>query len=687
MTDYSKQTVANLRQLLKDRGIPSTGLTRKAQIIEKLEEWDKKEAAPTEVEAEPELEQAAVPVEEETKDEADPEAGRAQGESRGNSGGVRRNTDMEVVVVDPEVVLEPIKEPEVGAPIEVSISAPDADAVEARVEKNAPETADELASAPDAPEAAPAPDVPEPTSTEPAQATLPNSEPAVADFATVDRTPSAALDEKPSIEKAELSVPEHSIASTAEGSRLNTEELEADSKKRKRRSLSPSLPLQDVRAKKARPSDDAAPEVHLKEDGDVDTVMQQRPPEGEEQGDEHKTVDEAAKTTSQSESKTPEAEDVTAAAKAKSLTPESERRPETGKKEKAPRYRELFEPAPDRAPEEAITDDRPIVPALHAATPAIYIRNLMRPMRPDPLRAHLVSLASPPSSSPDPSIVRTLFIDNMKTHALVLLASTTSASRVRASLHGSIWPPEANRKELWVDFVPEDKVEDWIREEEDAIATEKETRGSGRPPPKKFEVVYPTDDEGAVTAVFQEVGASGPSWNPPKGPRHPSQQTGTSAGVSATPTLPKPAPTQETRQDIEKSFKTLDELFSSTTAKPSLYYLPVSDDRSEARLKELSLETSQDWTAEGTRKGRGMQGSRKDQKVRFGYDEEDRLIEVGPDFGPWADDSVRGGGRGGGGFGGGYRGRGGARGGGGWRGGDFGGGFRGGRGGGWRSGN
>jgi len=40
MSDYSKLTVANLRAVLKQRGIPSTGLTRKAQIIEKLEEAD-----------------------------------------------------------------------------------------------------------------------------------------------------------------------------------------------------------------------------------------------------------------------------------------------------------------------------------------------------------------------------------------------------------------------------------------------------------------------------------------------------------------------------------------------------------------------------------------------------------------------------------------------------------------------
>jgi len=44
MADYSKQTVAQLRQLLKDRSIPGTGLTRKAQIIEKLQEADAAEA-------------------------------------------------------------------------------------------------------------------------------------------------------------------------------------------------------------------------------------------------------------------------------------------------------------------------------------------------------------------------------------------------------------------------------------------------------------------------------------------------------------------------------------------------------------------------------------------------------------------------------------------------------------------
>lgn len=42
MTDYKEKTVAVLRQELKECGIPSTGLTRKAQIIEKLEEDDER---------------------------------------------------------------------------------------------------------------------------------------------------------------------------------------------------------------------------------------------------------------------------------------------------------------------------------------------------------------------------------------------------------------------------------------------------------------------------------------------------------------------------------------------------------------------------------------------------------------------------------------------------------------------
>lgn len=464
------------------------------------------------------------------------------------------------------------------------------------------------------------------------------------DFARPTQTPSPTSDEKISIEKPELlPIPERSATSTADQSRLNTEELEADNRKRKRRSLTPELSAQEVRTKKPRPSEDVVHEVAVPQD--EDTVMDQRPPEEAEKELDEKAMEKDAVNGSQ------EAETKPAVAVEDTSEPAPEIEKQE-KQEKVDRYRELLKPASEPPLGDAptdIPDDRSVSPALHLATPALYIRNLMRPLRPEPLRAHLLTLASPLSADPDPDTISTLFLDSMKTHALVRFASTTAASRVRASLHGTIWPPEGNRKDLWVDFVPEEKCATWIQEEEDAILAEKEARAAGRPiAAKKFEVVYSEDEDGGYTAVFQEVGAGAAAFNPPKGPRRASHQV---PGAGAAP-----LPTQETRQNAEASFKTLDELFSSTTAKPKLYYLAVSDERAEARRKDLEAETSRDWTPEEKRKGRGIQANRLNQKTRFTFNEEDQVVEAGGDFGPWTEQSDFRGGRGGG--RGGFRGRG-----------------------------
>lgn len=673
MAEYGKQTVAQLRQLLKDRGIPSTGLQRKAQIIEKLEEVDAANAATSEAPEAGDENGDAPPspveqVEQEAGDDATStmpdvpgpvlaEAGEPAAPSPGETGPAPHPA--------PASLLDPL--PETISHIDSDLPPPDPlKAIERSAEENTAE--DEpgaiqpttVFSAPPAdPDEVVGPKVTGPTDEEIggdeknglADDELPDAPgPAAealrfaqqeteaskedADMSLEDNTPSPALTEKLSVEKAELlPIPERS---TAETSRLNTEELEADSKKRKRRSATPELPSQDIRAKKHRPSKEPAPEVHLKEDDDV--VMEERQPEA--------AIGAAGDK---------EEQDVSIA------EPDTKRE----KKEKAARYKDLMKPNTDENPLEAITDDRPTIPALHPVTAALYIRNFMRPLRPEPLRAHLVSLATPTSSSPDSTIIKALFLDAMKTHAFVSFTSTTAASRVRASLHGSIWPPEGNRKELWVDFIPDDHVEDWIKEEEDAIVAEKEARGSGRSIlPKRFEVVYPESADGSVTAIFQEVGSNAPS-NAPRGPRasidirRPSTQHQPLTSTSG-------APSKNARQDIEASFKTLDELFRSTTAKPQLFYLPVSDEISDARLKELDNETSRDWAPGETRKGRGM---KTEMKYKYSFDDEDRIVEVGEDRGPWSEGyrGGRGGSRGGyrgRGGGGGYRGRGGD----GWRG-------------------
>jgi len=444
------------------------------------------------------------------------------------------------------------------------------------------------------------------------------------------------------------SIPERSATTTAEPSRLNTEELEAENKKRKRRSQTPELSTQEVRAKKPRPSDDPVHKTILAKDDDI--VMDQRQPEETEAMEA-----EPINGHSKAEEKVIELADAVSTDNIEASSPGQEHDLLPEKKGKAPRYRELLKPVEDTLSTHPDTpsNDRPVSPALHPVTSALYIRNFMRPLRPEHLRAHLNSLASPPSSTPDSSMIKLLFLDPMKTHAFVLFANTNAASRVRATLHGTIWPPEGNRKDLWVDFIPEEQCKMWISEEEETLAAEKEARASGRPiPAKRFEVVFPEDVDGVVTAVFQEVGTGSVStFNPPKGPRLPGYQAPLPQGVA-----PVMEPTEETREDIAKSFKTLDELFDSTTAKPKLYFLPVSDERYADRLNDLQAETSRNWTPEERRKGRGMQSHGPlDVKLRYTFDKEDRVVEAGTDFGPWAKDYRSGGFRGG--RGGGFRGR------------------------------
>ncbi|KAF1940465.1 SAP domain-containing protein [Clathrospora elynae] len=614
MAEYSKQTVAQLRQLLKDRSIPSTGLTRKVQIIEKLEEADAVEqvvqAGEPEAQAPSDIKPAPLPIP--ATSEPLPET--------------ISHIDSEI---SPPAQIKAIERPAEDATIEN-----EAGAIQAAGVFNAPPADAEDVVGPRVTEHTDA-EVEGDKNEEVAENELPDAPGPAAEalrFAKQDsdlsenlkdskmdeKTASPVPNEQQSVEKPEL-LTVHEPA-TAETSRLNTEELEADSRKRKRRSGTPEMPTQDIRAKKHRPSQEPAPEIHLKEDDDV--VMEQRMPDDGE---------------------------------SPIVDPDTKRE----RKENTTRYKDLVKSGADETPMEALTDDRPTVPALHPVTPALYIRNFMRPLRPELLRAHLVSLATPPSSSPDPTIVKAVFLDAMKTHALVLFSTKTAASRARASLHGSIWPPEGNRKELWVDFIPEENVEDWIREEEDAVTAEKEKRTNGRSmAPKRFEVVYPESSDGSIIAVFQEVGSNAPA-NAPRGPRASIDTRRPSTQQPTTPSIPI-APSKDARHDIEASFKTLDELFRSTEAKPQLFYLPVSDDISDLRLKELDTETSRDWAPGETRKGRGM---KMEQMYKYSFDDEDRIVEVGEDRGPWSE-GYRGA-RGGGGFrgrgrgGGGYRGRGG----------------------------
>lgn len=236
---------------------------------------------------------------------------------------------------------------------------------------------------------------------------------------------------------------------------------------------------------------------------------------------------------------------------------------------------------------------RVVEPAIHPATPALYIRDFMRPLNQLQLKSHLAALATPANQEVDQDLVVNFYIDLIRTHAFVSFKSVSAAVRVRSALHGSVWPAERNRKPLWVDFIPAEKVDNWISQE-------KSSQAGGRSVSKKWEVVYHNvDGEGPIEATLEES-----SDHPTTRPVAPRQLSISGLpGASESPSVrefgkPEPrtalhrAPNPEPR--ASNSFSTLDQLFNSTMAKPVLYWQPVSKSLANRRLDSIDSATSND---------------------------------------------------------------------------------------------
>jgi len=249
-------------------------------------------------------------------------------------------------------------------------------------------------------------------------------------------------------------------------------------------------------------------------------------------------------------------------------------------------------------------DDTPIPPSIHPATRALYIRNFARPLSEPALKAHLTALASTPSSTstattsqPSESPIEYLYLDTIKSHALIIFTTLTAATRVRVGIHTKIWPNERSRKPLWADFVPEESVAGWVDREKQ--------RGSGA----RWEVVYDREaGEGGVRAELEEVGVRrrvGHGGNvgvevlgAPTGPRGERRSAQiaerdfgartiapnfATAATDSTTTISSTAQ-RTTGGGGRVVVKDLDQLFRSTTTKPKLYWMPVDPDISRERL-------------------------------------------------------------------------------------------------------
>lgn len=214
-----------------------------------------------------------------------------------------------------------------------------------------------------------------------------------------------------------------------------------------------------------------------------------------------------------------------------------------------------------------VEEESPAIPSLHAPTSALYIRELMRPLRSEVMEQHIVDLVTPSGKETDADLIRDFYLDQIRTHAFVLLASVPAAQRVRAALHNQIWPNERNRKTLWVDFIPDESVKNWIAKEESA------------PKSARWEVVY-EQDGGSTVAIHREIGSDSKSFSRPP-PTGPAATAGpVYPGIEAAPRGPRggggggrpPYQNPHNRQ---------------TDTKPQLTYTPKDEDVARRRMENM----------------------------------------------------------------------------------------------------
>ncbi|CCX12860.1 hypothetical protein FPQ18DRAFT_145446 [Pyronema domesticum] len=250
------------------------------------------------------------------------------------------------------------------------------------------------------------------------------------------------------------------------------------------------------------------------------------------------------------------------------------------------RFKGLFNdtaPAPEADREAEDDDEAPIEPAMHPATRAVYISNLIRPLQEHALKSHVLALACR-DQEPEEGLIETFFLDSVKSHALIVFSNLTAANRVRVGIHNKIFPSEKHRKPLWADFVPEESVLGWIEREQ--------SRGMST----RWEVIYEKVGE-EVVAELAELGAAGKAVRGRLADRIGSFDAGAGAGRNRgsidllnAPTGPRrgsDAPAEATHKPTEKRgpiVMNLDQLFRSTTTKPKLYYLPVDEKIALERL-------------------------------------------------------------------------------------------------------
>ncbi|PKX96971.1 SAP domain protein [Aspergillus novofumigatus IBT 16806] len=545
MTDYRSWKVTDLKAELKRRGIPQTGLRVKQNFIDRLLEADGKQeggapngesaksqdapenikqATPEQPAQEPEADvsqpeepkpQVTAPESEEPKEdnevkrspeqpaqepeaviphpeEPKPQGTAAESKESKEGGEGKRLPEKEQKVQQSDVQTEqPKPEPreegsttdtkaEEQAEESLQQTQPETSSKESEFDQAADAGAGGESSAPSL--APPQPEAEHPV--KPVEQAPGSAEPV---------QPTTAGPDSKELDSAEKTATQVSAETTGLSTPLPVEEMIEDTRKRKRRSQTP-IPTTEAVASKRAKAQEVSPRVLLPEDRDVMDV-------------EESPGKKAAAVPEENErAHNQNGDERNAYATRRVSISDDVRTKGTAPIKQDARFKDLFAPAdreqirPPSPPADTEMEDAEVEPALHVATEALYVDGLMRPLQPATLKNHLISIATAPGSSPDPDVIVDFYLDPIKTHCFVKFANISAASRARTSLHGVVWPNESNRKALFVDFIPEQKLQQWV-------AREEESRGRRGPPPR-WEVRYDRTDDG-VEAVLQEVDPKG----------------------------------------------------------------------------------------------------------------------------------------------------------------------------------
>ncbi|KAK5459791.1 hypothetical protein LTS15_003920 [Exophiala xenobiotica] len=684
MTDWNKFKVADLKKECTSRGIPLTGLKLKQQYIDKLVENEAENASeekgadsvgqeeqceehangaiqepPSTVNDTENGEKASAPTEDRENTEQEPPADAAQ------VGDDNQEPRDELMTEDIKADAEEKDLTNTNGDVSARDDAgndklPESQEDHGRAERdeNSPEEEVKFSEPPSA--------QPEPATDGSLVPQSPNVEAKVEaarhELAEVAEDVPTSIGAKESTQTAQGS-PNHGAAAVPSDTStpLPAGEVVEDQKRRRKRSATPVPTSEEIGRKKARRSNDA-------EDSKAEEITALK---------EMQAATEIAKEirNENDEAIVEGANEQIGAPTEPSGQPDSTG---TGFPDTIPAETRRMTPSPRRRSRSPPEEERNVPPAMHLATSSLYIRNFKRPLHIPTLRSHLVSLAKSSHSSDDSDPIKVFYLDSIRTHAFVSFSSVSAASRVRTAMHGTRYPDENLREPLFVDYIPDDKVQSWIDQETGGGL------GGGRGNGRRYEVVYEEGENGGVEAVFQEVDTSKPQQRPPVQPRvneRMSIDRPPAGGVGVHPDraafvprdsqrsadyrdrdrdrarTPPPPPTGPKRSEPSASgrgFKALDELFESTTAKPKLYYKPVPGPVASERLGMF-----RDLRVGHAAMGRsGDEGMKRYSFER--YKDKEEWVDKGPEFGfgKRGQDRLAGMGMGTRGRGGGYRGRG-----------------------------